>query len=142
DTAELVRVLREQAKKDSAKIFLPVDVYPEWQAAAALEATQARADKLEAELAEAKREIERLRENHRVAVHRKRVTGEYRDDFKARAEAAEASLAAAKERVKKLAAGIEAVHTLIADSEGVTGLHKNGDVAPWNEIRTGGRFEE
>lgn len=59
-----------------------------------------------------------------------------------RAEAAETSLAAANERVKKLAAGIEAVHTLIDYSEGVTGLHKNGDVAPWNEIRTGGRFEE
>lgn len=30
---------------------------------------------------------------------------------------------------------------LIADSEGVVGLHLNGDVAPWSELLPGGRFE-
>ena len=39
-------------------------------------------------------------------------------------------------------AGIHAVRDLIADSEGVAGLHLNGDMAPWDELRTGGRFEE
>lgn len=83
-TAELVKALREQAKKDSAKTFLPVEIYPEWQAAAALESTQA-------ELAEAA---------ERVAEAR----GLY-DAFQktlARAESAESSLAAANERVKEL----------------------------------------
>jgi hypothetical protein len=40
------------------------------------------------------------------------------------------------------AQGLEAVERLIADSEGVAGLHKNGDLAPWSELRTGGEFCE
>ena len=43
---------------------------------------------------------------------------------------------------KRLRKGLEAVEQLIDDSVGVAGLHKNGDVAPWDELRTGGRFEE
>jgi hypothetical protein len=42
------------------------------------------------------------------------------------------------ERMKK---GLEAVATLIDESRGVEGLHLNGDIAPWDELRTGGRFE-
>ena len=38
--------------------------------------------------------------------------------------------------------GLEAVESLINESHGVSGLHLNGDLAPWNELRTGGRFEE
>lgn len=34
------------------------------------------------------------------------------------------------------------LHDLIDDSEGVVGLHLNGDVAPWEELMEGGRFEE
>ena len=41
----------------------------------------------------------------------------------------------------KLALGINAVANLIDNSTGVEGLHLNGDIAPWNELRTGGRFE-
>ena len=33
------------------------------------------------------------------------------------------------------------VWDLIGESHGVTGLHLNGDVAPWSEIVPGGRFE-
>lgn len=33
------------------------------------------------------------------------------------------------------------VQDLMAGSEGVTGLHLNGDVAPWSELDEGGRFE-
>ena len=41
----------------------------------------------------------------------------------------------------KLVLGINAVADLIDNSTGVEGLHLNGDIAPWNELRTGGRFE-
>lgn len=44
--------------------------------------------------------------------------------------------------IARLSAGIQAVLDLINESEGVAGLHRNGDVAPWDELRTGGRFEE
>lgn len=36
----------------------------------------------------------------------------------------------------------DAVLALINDSRGVVGLHLNGDEASWDELRTGGRFEE
>jgi len=42
---------------------------------------------------------------------------------------------------KKLVEGLLAVADLISDSHGVAGLHLNGDVASWDELRTGGRFE-
>ena len=38
--------------------------------------------------------------------------------------------------------GLNSVVDLINDSHGVTGLHLNGDVAQWEELRTGGRFED
>lgn len=38
--------------------------------------------------------------------------------------------------------GLKAVETLINESHGVDGLHLNGDVAPWDELRTGGSFGE
>lgn len=36
---------------------------------------------------------------------------------------------------------VTAVNDLIAESEGVYGLHLNGDYSPWSEIEEGGRFE-
>lgn len=44
--------------------------------------------------------------------------------------------------LEKCRKGLAAIQSLIADSRGVVGLHLNGDVAPWDELRTGGRFEE
>jgi hypothetical protein len=41
-----------------------------------------------------------------------------------------------------LVKGILAVHDLIGESGGVTGLHLNGDFAPWGDLQTGGPFEE
>ena len=38
--------------------------------------------------------------------------------------------------------GMEAVKSLIEESTGVFGLHRNGDLAPWEELRTGGEFED
>lgn len=37
--------------------------------------------------------------------------------------------------------GLDAVQDLINNSYGVAGLHLNGDVAPWDELLEGGRFE-
>jgi hypothetical protein len=42
----------------------------------------------------------------------------------------------------ELKKGLAAVSRLIAESYGVTGLHLNGDDAPWDELRTGGHYEE
>lgn len=54
----------------------------------------------------------------------------------------EAAVIAIEEyRRKKLVDGLLAVEQLIAESHGVTGLHLNGDVAPWDELRSGGSFE-
>ena len=44
--------------------------------------------------------------------------------------------------VERLSAGIHAVQRLINESDGIVGLHLNGDVAPWSELSTGGRYEE
>lgn len=42
---------------------------------------------------------------------------------------------------QQLAEGLRVVKDLINESEGVTGLHANGDVASWDEISPGGEFE-
>lgn len=44
-------------------------------------------------------------------------------------------------RIAELEKGVAAVEALIDESEGVAGLHRNGDIAPWDELRSGGRFE-
>lgn len=41
-----------------------------------------------------------------------------------------------------LAAGVLAVRALINESRAVAGLHRNGDEAPWDDLRRGGRYEE
>ena len=45
-------------------------------------------------------------------------------------------------RIEALEKGLQAVAQLIEESSGVSGLHMNGDVAPWSDLQTGGRFEE
>lgn len=42
----------------------------------------------------------------------------------------------------RLKAGIEDVAELIDESFGVARLHQNGDVAPWDDLLAGGRYEE
>jgi len=44
--------------------------------------------------------------------------------------------------IERLRAGLRAVSDLIDESHGVAGLHRNGDVAPWSDLRTGGKYEE
>jgi len=69
------------------------------------------------------------------------VTGDAR---KLRAELAALRIRAeqAEAEVERLRKGIAAISALIADSSGVYGLHLNGDPAPWDELLSGGRFEE
>lgn len=44
-------------------------------------------------------------------------------------------------QLERQRAALIAVSELIDNSEGVYGLHLNGDPSPWDELRTGGRFE-
>lgn len=46
------------------------------------------------------------------------------------------------EKLWKLYAGITAVRDLINESTGVAGMHLNGELASWESLQTGGRFEE
>lgn len=88
DTADLVKSLRADALWASQGMQIIAERHTSWQAATALSSTQARADKLEAELVEAKRAL-KLAENISGVWQRK-------------AEAAESSLAAANERLATL----------------------------------------
>ncbi len=54
----------------------------------------------------------------------------------------ESDLAAARKALEEKDDGLRAVEDLIDNSDGVIGLHLNGDTAPWDELRTGGRFQE
>ena len=47
-----------------------------------------------------------------------------------------------KQIAEALDKAVRSISELISFSRGVDGLHLNGDVAPWDELRTGGRFEE
>jgi len=49
-----------------------------------------------------------------------------------------AELIAERDALRK---GLEAVAAVIDNSDGVNGLHLNGDLATWASLRTGGRFE-
>lgn len=51
-------------------------------------------------------------------------------------------LEAERIRAEKAEAALLAVQALIDDSYGVTGLHLNGDVAPWDSLLEGGYFED
>lgn len=73
------------------------------------------------------------------AKHGCRISGRMEWVF-ARAAQLEQQLAE-RAGVDVLAKGLRAVESLINDSGGVTGLHLNGDVATWDELRTGGRYE-
>ena len=50
-------------------------------------------------------------------------------------------LAQAQVENKRLREGLKAVESLMTASEGVYGLHLNGDPSPWSELRTSGAME-
>lgn len=50
-------------------------------------------------------------------------------------------IAAAPELLEALNALVDDINALVSESHGVAGLHRNGDVATWDEILPGGRFE-
>lgn len=51
-------------------------------------------------------------------------------------------IAELRQQLAEAQKGLIAVAMLINESTGVAGLHLNGDVAMWSELRKGGRFEE
>lgn len=63
------------------------------------------------------------------------------EDAQGEIRALRATEAGLRERVKELQFGLSEVEKLMDESHGVAGLHLNGDVAPWSELRSGGRFE-
>lgn len=75
------------------------------------------------------------RENHRLADLREAMldaNGAKQREYVLALEAREA----------RLRTGLDTVKALIENSRGVDGLHLNGDIAPWDELRTGGRYED
>lgn len=50
-------------------------------------------------------------------------------------------IAAAPELLEALSELVDDINALVSESHGVAGLHRNGDVATWDEILPGGRFE-
>ena len=46
-----------------------------------------------------------------------------------------------EENGEKQLLGLKAVRELIDYSDGVIGLHQNGNIATWGELETGGRFD-
>lgn len=62
----------------------------------------------------------------------------------AQAEATQlrSDLAVLAKRCEGMKDGLNAVADLINESYGVAGLHQNGDVASWEELRTGGNHED
>jgi len=50
-------------------------------------------------------------------------------------------IAAAPELLEALKGLLDDVQGLMSESEGVAGLHRNGDVADWASLDEGGRFE-
>lgn len=47
-----------------------------------------------------------------------------------------------KKQNADLLAAAKALQDLISDSGGVYGLHLNGDMAPWDSLLAGGKYEE
>ena len=54
----------------------------------------------------------------------------------------DAALAECKRLREALSRVLVGMDHLMAESDGVAGLHLNGTVATWRELSTGGRFEE
>ncbi|WP_114154706.1 hypothetical protein [Chromobacterium haemolyticum] len=73
------------------------------------------------------------------------IAREQRDELQVHLANANAALASMAEQRNLLLAAlsglVEDIQGLMTESEGVAGLHLNGDVAPWQELEAGSRFE-
>lgn len=87
------------------------------------------------------KDIERMIiDNEHWHVRVTQVTAE-RDSALAQLAESQAARLAAEQMVERMKKGLDAVTDLIAESHGVAGLHLNGDIATWDELRKGGRFD-
>lgn len=110
--------MREQAEADGL-IFRPL-VFGDKEAAAAVEAKDAEIEALKAE----------------AAAQRTRADAMAGEAIKHEARADQAAA------VYGLAARlVDELDALVSESDGVSGLHLNGNLAPWEELLPGGRFE-
>jgi len=81
------------------------------------------------------RDVEHLKEAYDAAADRQFYAQQNLTQEQIRSHSARDKLAVALK-------GLEAVHDLIEQSGGVYDLHRNGDPAPWSELRHGGQFED
>ena len=100
-------------------------------------------------------EIERLttawRAEMKLSANLQRAVERLKDSLRAsyggccmlsQGDACDCGLCKRDREIARLKAGVTAVQSLINESQGVAGLHLNGDLAPWDELLAGGRFEE
>ena len=81
-----------------------------------------------------------LADSDRAESHRDYV--ELTGPEKAALRAALATIKAQEDVISACNAGLAAVELLIEQSAGVDGLHLDGDMAPWDELRRDGRYCE
>ena len=94
------------------------------------------------DLLDARAEIEELQDRLDREVACNEANCKDARKHRAAREKAERELARVQAVVEAARKGLAAVRNLIDDSRGVTGLHLNGDVAPWDELLAGGQFED
>jgi predicted nuclease with TOPRIM domain len=104
---------------------------------------------LEKENAALRAEVEMFKERWELEQIRYEGISAANDELRARVERMENeyvelqnSKEALRARLALLEKGLMAVDGLISESRGVDGLHLNGDVALWEDLRTGGVYEE
>ena len=101
------------------------------------------------EIARQRAAVEAVAAAQRAESDRIARIGREQEAVRAELEARQAAVCADEARLGRLAqkvvilkAGLAAVEGLIGQSKGVYGLHLNGDPSPWEELRTGGVYEE
>ena len=47
-----------------------------------------------------------------------------------------------QQKIEAAKKGLRDIAELMGSSDGIYGLHRNGDPSPWSELREGGEFEK